>query len=290
MSWTSSTAPLRIPDGPLVEDELPVAPPSADVEQAWAFAREIGDSLSEVQEGLFSDLLHPRNREGEWVDGLRRDMHDVGLPPAEAEKLGHALAQSFNGFTSGGITAVLTPRTSFKGHHADIWLNFNLAGNPVGFGRFTLLPPDRDGKRSVKLENLFLKPDYQDRGFGTALTSHVFAMLKALRVDTMKLEAVQVGSYTWARAGFVWTKDPVKEQQRLYREATQSEAWREIAEHVSEALRINLARKVAAGEFSSEAELAAFGREEPWTDAGGHTTWLGKALLLDGRWEGERAP
>jgi hypothetical protein len=48
-----------------------------------------------------------------------------------------------------------------------------------------------------------------------------------------------------------------------------------------------LERKIAAGEFTSEAELAAFGIEEPWQDAQGRRTWLGKEVMLGSNWEGE---
>ena len=46
-------------------------------------------------------------------------------------------------------------------------------------------------------------------------------------------------------------------------------------------------RKVAAHEFSSEAEMAAFGREYSWQLTTHGRMWLGKQVLLGGRWDGE---
>ena len=260
-----------------------------------------------LQEALhWDELLHPRGRRGQWVDSIRHAEHDLGQERAAGHEgfTGEDFARALDGFTHGGITAVRANRTETQHLYGEVWLNLQKPGEsaPVGLARVTLKPPNLRGERHAELSNIYLKESEQNQGFGRAFTDHVLQTLRDGGVDHIDVEAVSIGGYAWARRGFVWTGDKTAVQREILQAAKDDGRWERMHGHLPEARFEELERKLAAGEFTSEAELAAYGMEAYWWDEQPSArrqdedyvapvrerTWLGKELMIGSRWKGSR--
>ena len=260
----------------------------------------------ELQEAHWTEVLHPRGRGGKWVDAIQHHIEPEREPEPEHEGFtGEDYASALDGFTHGGITAVRQNRTKTQGAYADVWLSLHRSAetNPVGLARVTLKPPNSRGERVATIENVYLQEAEQNKGFGRAFTDHVFTTLAEGGVDRIATEAISIGGYSWARRGFRWDKDPAAEQRRILQDAKADGRWERMQGHLPESHYAELERKLAAGEFSSESELAAYGIDFPWDEAeppevrdqladykppATTRTWLGKELLIGSRWKGSR--
>ena len=253
-----------------------------------------------LQESHWSEWLHPRNRSGAWVDAIKHaPEHEPEHEDGPSLLTGEDFAKALSGFSHGGITAMRGNRTDTQNLYGDVWLNLHKPGGaaPVGLVRVVLKPPDHRGQRTAIIENVYLKEAEQRRGFGRAFTDHLFKTLRDGGVDRIALEAISVGGYSWARRGFVWDGDHAAEQRRILQDAKNDGRWDRIKDWPG---ADELERKLLAGEFSSEAELAAYGQSR-WTEVAqpqdqmrGYTqpererTRLGKELLIGSRWKGSR--
>ena len=252
-----------------------------------------------LEESFFDAVLHPRGRRGQWVDAINHAETAHPEPMAHEDFTGEDFAQALSGFSHGGITAMRGNRTDVQNLYGDVWLHLHRPGqpSPVGLVRVVLKPPDHRGVRTAIIENTFLRESEQNRGFGRAFTDHLFQTLKDGHVDRIALEAISVGGYSWARRGFVWDGDHAAEQRRILQDAKNDGRWDRIKDWPG---ADELERKLLAGEFSSEAELAAYGQSR-WTEVAqpqdqmrGYTqpererTRLGKELLIGSRWKGSR--
>ena len=261
---------------------------------------------SSLQEAHWSEFLHPRGRGGKWVDAIGRaaEREAETAPSPHAGFTGEDFAQALDGFTHGGITAVRANRTETQHLYGEVWLNLQKPGEsaPVGLARVTLKPPNLRGERHAELSNIYLKESEQNQGFGRAFTDHVLQTLRGGGVDHIDVEAVSIGGYAWARRGFVWTGDKTAVQREILQAAKDDGRWERMHGHLPEARFEELERKLAAGEFTSEAELAAYGMEAYWWDEHPvarrqdedyvapvrERTWLGKELMIGSRWKGSR--
>jgi GNAT superfamily N-acetyltransferase len=255
-----------------------------------------------LRESFFDAVLHPRGRGGQWVDAIHHAERDTA--PAERDTgqesfTGEDFAKAMDGFSHGGITAMRSNRTQTQRLFGEVWLNLHKPGGsaPVGLARVTLKPPNNRGERVAELSNIYLNEAEQGHGFGRAFTDHLLKTLRENGVDRIDVEAVSVGGYAWARRGFVWSADHAAEQRRILQDAKNDGRWEHIKNWPG---ADELERKLLAGEFTSEAELAAFGvprwtaTEQPQDQMTGYTqpererTWLGRELLIGSRWKGSR--
>ena len=254
---------------------------------------------ADLREAHWTEFLHPRNRSGKWVDAIQHAETTHAEPSVHEGFTGEDFATALSGFQHGGITALRGNRTETQNLYGDVWLNLHKPGGstPVGLVRVTLKPPDHRGQRTAVIENVFLKESEQNKGFGRAFTDHLFKTLRDGGVDRVALEAISVGGYSWARRGLVWDGDHAAEQRRILQDAKNDGRWDRIKDWPG---ADELERKLLAGEFSSEAELAAYGQSR-WTEVAqpqdqmtGYTqpererTRLGKELLIGSRWKGSR--
>lgn len=229
-----------------------------------------------------------RDSHGRWTDdgGVATiDKPSIGgtpTPPRNKPLDFETFKGIFDGFSAGGLTAKIRREDHWPPRGGKVTFDINdERGRHAGYGQYHFQGD------TAHIDRIFLDTDAQDNGFATALHKHFFDTLREHGTKKVHLEAVEIGSYAWARAGFKWQRDPAVEQKRMYRDADLFAAHRN---HVPQELFDELDRKVKAGEFSSEAELAAFGRQFTWKDQRGHTMWLGKLVMLNGDWDGERAP
>ena len=260
---------------------------------------------AELQEAHWTEFLHPRGRGGKWVDAIRHEILHAEPAAPSPGFTGEDYAKALDGFTHGGITAVRQNRTKTQGPYADVWLSLHRPGksDPVGLARVTLKPPNNRGERVATIENVYLQEAEQNKGFGRAFTDRVFQTLRDGDVDRIALEAISIGGYSWARRGFRWDKDAAAEQRRILADAKADGRWQRLQGHLPEATYAEFERKLQAGEFSSESELAAYGIDLPWNaeqppeppePSGDYKappvepTWLGKELLIGSRWKGSR--
>ena len=242
---------------------------------------------AELTESFFDTVLHPRGRGGKWVDAIQHAETEHAEPTAHEGFTGEDFASKLDGFSHGGITAVRSNRTQTQHLFGEVWLNLQKPGDaaPVGLARVTLKPPDHRGVRTAELSNIYLHEAEQNQGFGRAFTDHLFQTLRDGGVDRSAVEAVSIGGYTWARRGYVWTGDKGAVQRGILDEAKRDGRWDRIKDWPG---ADELERKLLAGEFTSEAELAAYGRAR-WTESPDRErTWLGKELMIGSHWKGDR--
>ena len=249
-----------------------------------------------LRESFFDTVLHPRGRRGQWIDAIERaEPHHEGFT-------GQDFANAMDGFQHGGIVAVRSSRTKTQNQYGEVWLNLQKVGEvqPVGLARVTIKPPNLRGERHAELSNIYLRGSEQGNGFGAAFTNHFLDTLRNNGVDRVDVEAVSVGGYAWARRGFVWTGDKGAVQRQILADAQKDGRWNQIADHVSEQTMAELQRKLDAGEFTSEAELAGWGLDNWWyeTPPERHDystgqgppkirNWPGKELMIGSHWKGE---
>ena len=258
---------------------------------------------AELRESVFTEWLHPRGRSGRWVEAIAH-AEPVHEPSRHEGFTGEDFARALDGFEHGGIVAVRANRTQTQNLYGEVWLNLQRSGEsaPVGLARVTLKPPNNRGERHAELSNIYLREADQGNGFGRAFTDHLLGTLRNGGVDNIDVEAVSIGGYAWARRGFVWTGDKAAVQREILQAAKDDGRWSRMQGHLPEERYAELERKLAAGEFSSEAELAAYGIDQWWWDEHEvprrqdedyvppvrERTWLGKELLIGSRWKGSR--
>lgn len=259
--------------------------------------RAVLEHIGALQEAHWTEWLHPRGRGGVWVDAIHHEIKEPKAEKPHAEFTGEDFARAMDGFTHGGITAVRANRTSVQNLYGEVWLNLQKQGEirPVGLARVIVKPPNHRGERVAELANIYLHEDEQEHGFGRAFTDYFLKTLRDGGVDKVNVEAVSVGGYAWARRGFQWTADKKAEQQRIVADAKTDGRWAEIARRTPPAALAEFEGKIERGEFSSEAELAAYGIDQGWRESDpatgastGARMWLGKQLMLGSRWKGSR--
>jgi hypothetical protein len=264
----------------------------------------------ELQEAHFIEWLHPRGRGGEWItSGIHHHTSapEPGVAKPAAPRVGESFtgedfAKAMDGFQHAGIVAVRSGRTKTQNLYGEVWLNLQKVGEiePVGLARVTLKPPNLRGERHAELSNIYLRGSEQGNGFGAAFTNHFLGTLRDAGVDKADVEAVSVGGYAWARRGFVWTGNKQAVQKQILADAKKDGRWKQIASRATEQTMTELERKLTAGEFGSEAELAGWGLDHWWwetpperhdysTGTGPPKTrnWPGKELMIGSHWKGE---
>lgn len=254
-----------------------------------------------LDESVFDAVLHPRGRRGQWIDAIDHYAKEHE-PTQHTGFTGEDFAAAMDGFEHAGIVAVRSGRTQTQNQYGQVWLNLQKVGEiePVGLARVTIKPPNNRGERHAELSNIYLRGNEQNNGFGAAFTNHFLDTLRANGVDKADVEAVSVGGYAWARRGFVWTGDKGAVQRQILADAQKDGRWQQIADQANPAVLDELERKLTAGEFTSEAELAAYGLDNWWFETPperhDYTTgttppktrnWPGKELMIGSHWKGE---
>jgi GNAT superfamily N-acetyltransferase len=166
----------------------------------------------------------------------------------------------------------------FRGHFYD------QAGSPVGeFDRFFF--PDGE------VHHGFLKIDRQYRGQGiaTRFNAAMDEVYRSAGYDRITVQAnIDVGGYTWAKAGFDWDPDPEFGDDNHY-----------TAQTIIHKIRRNAVRPLTHGELTKLAdwEDSLDGPEENWPTpyelamvgwTKGAKTWSGKEAMLGSNWYGVR--
>ena len=177
-------------------------------------------------------------------------------------------------------------RTEVRGDYARLTLRLEMDGERVGLAQFRVLPPER-GHRYGVIDNIYVREDARASGIAVGLVTAFYDALREHDVDMVKLETADVGGYYWAANGYEWTGDKGAAQRSILEGAKQDGRWAEILADDPERAA-ELERKLLAGEFTSEAELAAWGRAHRWQGSGRQLWWAGKRLMVGAHWKGER--
>jgi GNAT superfamily N-acetyltransferase len=295
--------------GPLVDDAIP------------DFDLSYGEEGAEIEEAVYQEHLHPRDRVGRW-----RDAPDLPKLPEIADlfKPG-ALRRLYDGFEHNDMRArVLGSESSdgARGVYGVIEHDPDDGGDPVTVGTFeNSIFRDADGLGVLYRDLIEIHPEFQGRGFSTALNVYEEKVARRAGIDRIELSAsLAAGGYTWARAGFdfkrgessawaVWdfyglpTVDEYGEpydEARLLKQVGEERVkyLRALAKRVGEeewakfAARFPSFVEVTKGpmpedRFTQPWEIANYGREEGtrW-EQDGRPMWLGKAFMLGAGWEG----
>lgn len=176
-------------------------------------------------------------------------------------------------------------------------------GNEAGYVQRHL---GLDQGRLVVSEGIIrLYPDYQGKGFGGAFAGHCEQAYRRLGVDRIEIVAMEVGAYTWAQRGYFF--DPRRADTYHHRPEADaaelsvrvaSKLWEEFWWRVDDLVADkHITRKQAAAfkrrfatplelergrfhtKFATPYEIAQYGRNRPFVDRDGNTTWLGKHFL-----------
>jgi cytidylate kinase len=223
-----------------------------------------------VQEAVFDRLRHPRGRAGEFIE----------TPDPVRGVTAHEFVSALEGFNHGGLR--LKARTQRSYPPAGGEARFDVlteGGEAVGNAGYTWQG------HTVHFDRLRVQPTLQGSGFGGALMVHKLDAWRKMGFEQVEVEAIDVGSYGWAKWGFEFQRNPRGEVERIARDALLSGRWNEMREHVGDDVLSALAEAVGSGEFQSPADIAFWGREHTW-EQNGQTFWPGKGLLVGGRWKG----
>lgn len=175
----------------------------------------------------------------------------------------------------------------------------------------------RDLRLVVAAGRFRLQPEHQGAGLGHAYDQYLFEQYRRMGVARQEATSIEHGCYVWARRGFLF--DPCRHdsnEARVMRSESASRpdpedpahagawhasrlayyfGWRVgdavcdglISEQQGKAFmrRFATATQLAhptrwQSRFLTPADIAEYGRDEPFTDRGGNTTWLGKHFLL----------
>ena len=234
-----------------------------------------------IQEG-WREWLHPRGRGGQWIDAPDVPEMSHGRDTARQARW---LIDGLDGFTAGDVSAHAM-RTEVRGDYARLTLRLEMDGERVGLAQFRVLPPER-GHRYGVIDNIYVREDARASGIAVGLVTAFYDALREHDVDMVKLETADVGGYYWAANGYEWTGDKGAAQRSILEGAKQDGRWAEILADDPERAA-ELERKLLAGEFTSEAELAAWGRAHRWQGSGRQLWWAGKRLMVGAHWKGER--
>jgi hypothetical protein len=200
----------------------------------------------------------------------------VTVDGISADQVGEAL----DGFRYAGLVLRTSKKRAYPPAGGEVHFDVvDRAGNVAGF-----VSHKWQGD-TVELDRVKLDPDKQDTGFATALTSHTFDAWKLLGFRRVRVHAVQVGGYAWAKWGFQFERSPRVAVDSIANDAMQSGRWNEMRDHVSEDVLDEFASLLMGGHFKSEADLASWGRDYAWTE-NGHAMWPGKKVMMNARWHG----
>ncbi len=234
----------------------------------WPGARK-GDNPvgNEVKRGWEDQDRDPGGENGgRWVvTGTPDELH------SDQDRLRRLLA--FTDETSG--LSVEVGAVHYDGPDENTYVEFtifNRDGRNVGGGQHSISPPST---RKAELNSIALDEDIQGQGFGVRYLERLKDAYRNHGIQRLDLTAnVDVGGYSWARAGF---------------DFADTESRRKLAEYAVEAARrFNPSvqakiRAVAADPFATPIEFAMVG----WEPGAG--VWPGKRVMLGSSWRGTMA-
>lgn len=167
----------------------------------------------------------------------------------------------------------------------------------------------RDVEPYVYLNEIRIDPDYQDRGFGGAISAHADRAYREGDIRRIDLLTDEVGGYAWARAGYEPNSVPLVVQNRMFEiykeeggfDHIPSGVPPDLADRWAEFMTFLVAKPRYRMEFGREvqhgwtfndgptsiAEVARWGSDSP-AIVDGHQMWLGKWLLLGSQWKGSK--
>ena len=138
----------------------------------------------------------------------------------------------------------------------------------------------------MEVEHDFIRvdPDYRDRGWASALETHLMDGYRDIGVDKITLTAALVGSYAWAMQGYRFEDDKEQWWPQLQKIAHQDKDG--PAATVRDLWGDEVLRELEdfiASEATAEWQIASWGREHA-REVEGHMTWPGKAYLIGNGW------
>jgi GNAT superfamily N-acetyltransferase len=257
--------------GWLVKDDLTglrLLAESSDVPQSVRLA------FDAFLEEAWNSALHLRGRTGEFID----------MPDLDHEAAGRrlqAVIDRLDGFEHAGLRTTVSKRRVHPPSGGEVEFDIlDESGEMVGYiGR------SWQGD-AVKLDRLWLEPQHQGSGFATAFYKHSLSAFRDLGFEKVKTQAIQVGSYAWAKWGFRFDRRPQVAVEQIVTDAVEKGRWNEAVQAgVPDWMQTDFVERVTAGRFTSEAELASYGREHVWTE-NDQAMWLGKKVLMNAGWFG----
>lgn len=170
---------------------------------------------------------------------------------------------------------------------------------------------ERELRMGGEVHHTNLKIEENSQGFGAAhdFNQRAEAAYREAGFKRITLEAgLTVGGYAWAAAGYGWKgKVPPENIRVLVNRMKSDKPWKpaefegplgaqyahsNIHDKPENAYRLQEDPAAIRAAFksinakSTPADVAAVGKDQPWTDAAGKKTWLGKELLLGTGWDG----
>lgn len=163
----------------------------------------------------------------------------------------------------------------------------NSGGNKVGeFSNIVKLKPD--GTLHVKHDRMFIKDTAnQDSGFASGFFAHAEEAYRALGVADIKLTAVQVGAYAWAKAGYEFASGGLTATQKLTNRA------RTAARVIENAHKLGQISDAEFGALSLRMFKDEMPRPKKMISSTKHILALGddlaKRVLINSTWDGVKA-
>jgi GNAT superfamily N-acetyltransferase len=235
-----------------------------------------------------ADLPAPREPAPPAPSGrpLARDL----VPSTDAEavarrpKLFETFTAMFAGRVFGGLTVEVTEVLGAKGY---LYYGGSILadGEPIGDFERTLRL-DRDGTLFASHDLLEIEPDYQGQGFASQFNALLYEWYRESGLDCVKVHAnIDVGGYTWARAGFDFEgpddAERIGERIRRAMRPDDGEAVLAAAEALLDRLETT---EFGSDDYPTAYEMSQLGRSP------GDTSWLGKRAMLGSDWYGVREP
>lgn len=153
------------------------------------------------------------------------------------------------------------------------------SGEPAGGAQVEI------GSTSAQSLALDVFPAWQRRGVATFFDNRLCTALIKLGVERVTMYAGGGGSYAWARCGYevAGGQEGLAAHVQSIRPAIERAVREGYADEDQAAV---LLAGVRDGTLTTTRQVSEFGRKDAWTDATGHTMWLGR-LAFDGwKWSG----
>jgi GNAT superfamily N-acetyltransferase len=154
----------------------------------------------------------------------------------------------------------------------------------------------RDGEGwEVRHEGLYLNPEAQCKGFGSAFEQYSMEIYRRAGVVQVSLRAEQIGSFAWRNLGYRLPSDPVVRRKQSVaiwtehggrsRAQVAVERGHVTQEQLNEIEELFSAIEQGNREPLEPFEIGDLGTDTRWEEDGRHM-WLGRAILTNAKWTG----
>jgi hypothetical protein len=156
-----------------------------------------------------------------------------------------------------------------------------------------------DGRILARHNFLDLNERVQGKGFATAFSRKVESGYKQKGVSAISLEAALLGAYVWARQGYIFSDYTNYDTHQPIDSARGARVWWRDRDAMQEARGLVKKKKMSASQFEmiekrinsallnprvkpiTPSFIAEMGRDKPWDETSGETTWVGKYILAN---------